>query len=98
MSEFLVEAYVSQASAAGAASAADVSLAAEELTRAGTPVRLVSTILVAEEEICFYLYEAQSISVVREAATLAGLRVERVSEAVLDDNGSSPSSSKEERQ
>src|SRR5690348_9422515 len=98
MSEFLVEAYVSQASTDSRASAAAVSLAAEELTRAGTPVRLLSAILVAEEEICFYLYEAQSISAVREAASLAGLRVERLSEAVSDDTVSSPSSSKEERQ
>lgn len=98
MSEFLVEAYVSQTSAVGTSSATSVLLAAERLTRAGVPVRLLSAILVAEEEICFYLYEAQSIEAVREAATLAGLQVERVSEAVSDDTVAGQPSSKEERQ
>ncbi len=84
MFEFLVETYVPQGSTASTPSAADVSLAAEELTRAGTHVRLLRAILVPEEEICFYLYEAQSIDAVRQAASLAGLHYQRVSEASSD--------------
>lgn len=88
MSEFLVEAYVPQGKTAAAPSTADVSLAADELSRAGTRVRLLRAILVPEEEICFYLYEAQSIDAVREAASRAGLHCERVSDAVSDASGS----------
>jgi hypothetical protein len=65
MSEFLVEAYVSQGSTDRSPSDAEVSLAAEALTREGTAVRLLHVILVPEEETCFYLYEAQSIDAVR---------------------------------
>lgn len=79
-----MEAYESQGSTDRRPTAGEVSLAADELTRAGTRVRLLRTILVPEEEICFYLYEAQSIDAVREAALRAGIQIERVSAAAVD--------------
>jgi hypothetical protein len=91
MSEFLVEAYVSRAAAAVAtAGAEDVSQAAEQLTREGTPVRFLRSILVPADETCFYLYRAQSAEAVREAATRAGLRFDRVSEVVVSDRAAPP--------
>jgi pyrrolidone-carboxylate peptidase len=85
MTEFLVEAYRSRAAMANhPPRAGDVSRAAEELTREGTPVRFLRTIFVPAEEICFYLYQANSVEAVREAAGRAGLTFERVTEAFTD--------------
>jgi hypothetical protein len=57
-----------------------VSKIAEQVTREGRQVRLVRTIVVPEEETCFYLFQAQTAEVVREAATRAGLHFEHVVE------------------
>jgi hypothetical protein len=82
VSEFLLEAYVSHPSAEVSPPGLEaLSLAADELTNEGTPVRLVRSIVVPEDETAFYLFSATSAEAVREAATRAGLRVERVSEA-----------------
>jgi hypothetical protein len=81
--EFLVEAYVSlEPAAAGASAIEEVSSAADQLTREGTPVRLLRSIYVPEDETCFYLFHAPSVDAVREAAARAGLRLEHVSEAI----------------
>jgi hypothetical protein len=69
----------------------EISAAAEQLTREGTRVRLVRSILVPEDETCFYLFRAQSGDAVRAAAARAGLRFERVVEAV-GERASAPSS------
>jgi hypothetical protein len=83
MLEYLAEVYVMPTAATLAAvQFEDLSLAADELTREGTPVRLVSRILVPEDETCFYLYEAASRQSVREAGARAGLPFAHVSEAV----------------
>jgi hypothetical protein len=47
-------------------------------------VRFLQSIFVPEDEICFYLYEARSADAVCEAASRAGLRFERITEAVAD--------------
>jgi hypothetical protein len=81
--EFLVEVYVSPATGSfPVPQYVDISAAAEELTREGTHVRLVRSILVPEDETCFYLFQAQTGDAVREVAVRAGLRFERVVEAV----------------
>jgi hypothetical protein len=86
MREFLVELYAARTDRdAVSCDAHKVRSAAEELTRSGTPVRLLRSIFVPEDETCFYLFEAGSIDVVREAAPRAGLEVERVAETVPDD-------------
>ncbi|HEV8065022.1 MAG TPA: nickel-binding protein [Acidimicrobiales bacterium] len=83
MPEFLVEVYVSPATGSlPTQQYQDVSAAVEEMTGEGTHVRLVRSILVPEDETCFYLFQAQTGDAVREAAARAGLRFERVMEAV----------------
>lgn len=82
MAEFLVECYISGADAAAAGRTAERGrLAADELTRAGKPIRYVRSIFVPREETCFFLYEAASADVVRAAAIEAELPFERVTEA-----------------
>ena len=83
MAEFLVEAYVSRAELSVPSNNV-VSSAAAELTREGRDVRLLGSILVREDETCFYVFEAQSGEHVMEAATRSGLQIERVVDAVLE--------------
>jgi hypothetical protein len=61
---------------------ADLALGAQALAREGTQVRFLRSIFVPEEETCFYLYEGPSADAVRAAATRAGLRFHRITEAV----------------
>ena len=82
MSEFLVEVYVSRHVTPIAPRIDELSRAAEQLTREGTPVCFVRSILVPADETGFYLFQASSVDAVRDAVTRAGLRVERISEAV----------------
>jgi hypothetical protein len=86
--EFLVELYVAQTDDASVARGARHALAASAaLTREGTPVRYLRSIFVPEDETCFFLYEAGSADAVREAALRAGLRFERIAEAVFQSRG-----------
>ena len=83
MAEFLVEFYLSRTEREAAAAGADSArLAAEELTRRGTPVRYLSSIFVPEDKTCFHLYEAISADAIREVAQRADLSFERVLEAI----------------
>ena len=83
MPEFLVEMYLSRSATPGSApGTAEVSLAARQLTREGTPVRLLQSIYVPEEETGFYLFQARSAEAVREVVARAGLHVEHISEAI----------------
>lgn len=81
MPEFLVEAYSPPAEHDGSPTAQDVAEAAGRVAREGHSVRLVHTILVPEDETCLYLFDAESIAAVVEAAGRAGLRFERSCEA-----------------
>ena len=81
MSEFLVELYVSCADPGAPGLAQRASDAAAELTAEGTPVSLVRSIFVPEDETCLFLFEAGSVDAVWEAALRAGLPVEHVAEA-----------------
>jgi hypothetical protein len=83
--EYLVEVYFSRVAATSLLPSPDaLSAAAEQLTREGTRVRLVRSILVPEDETCFYLFRAQTGDAVRETAARAGVQFERVVEAVAD--------------
>lgn len=85
MPEFLVEQYVSQVDAAsGDSGTAWARRAAAELNGEGTGVRYLHSILVPGDETCFHLYEAGSADAIRKAARRAGLRFERISEAVAE--------------
>jgi hypothetical protein len=84
--EFLVEQYISSADTACAgASSKRARLAAAALNSEGTTVRYLRSILVPEDETCFYLYEAGSAEAVREAARRAGLQFERIIAAVAEE-------------
>jgi hypothetical protein len=91
MAEFLVELYLSREDGDSVGGRSDrARLAAEELTLEGKPVRYLHSIYLPEEEICFFLYEAVSVDVVRQAARRAALPFERVSEAVANSKGVMP--------
>jgi hypothetical protein len=94
MVAFLAEVYTSAAAATLAPAGIEhLSRAADELTREGTAVRFVRSILIPEDETCFYLYEAGSRQAVYDAAARAGLRLARVTEALCepcDDAGDIP--------
>jgi hypothetical protein len=78
---FLAEFYL-PASAALADIARRAALGAAEAASAGTPIRLIQTVFVPSDEICFALYQAGSIADVTAAGSLAGLEFERVTAAL----------------
>lgn len=83
MPEFLVELFVSRSDGGAVERGAEQArVAAEGLSRGGTPVRFLRSIFVPEDETCFYLYEAGTAAAVCDAARRAGLPFERVSEAI----------------
>lgn len=67
--------------------------AADELSQAGKPLRLLRSIYVPEDESLFLLFEAESVRTVEDAATRAGLGVVRTVEVLRaersDNNGGS---------
>jgi hypothetical protein len=85
MAEYLVERYVSRSDTEALQLGVErARRAAERLSREGTPVRLVRSIFVPEDETCFYLYEAESSDAVIEAARRAELRVDRIAQTVTE--------------
>ena len=83
MAEFLIELYVSRTDAVLVERDAErARLAAEALTREGTPVRYLRSIFVPEDETCFLLIEAASAESVREALGRAQLPFERLTESL----------------
>jgi hypothetical protein len=86
VAEFLLEFYVAQTNAlAVERNEKRTRVAADELTREGSPVRFLRSIVIPEDETCFYLCEAASVDAVRQLAKRAGLPVGRVVEAVGTD-------------
>jgi hypothetical protein len=85
MPEFLVELYVSRADAGSVRRSAERARhAAHELSDEGTFVRYLRSIYVPDDETCFQLYRAGSVAAVRAVAPRAGLRFERISEAIAE--------------
>ena len=73
MTEFLVELYVSGTDPTAVATTAQrAQHAAVELTAAGIPVHFVRSIFVPADETCLFLFEAESIEAVRDAALPRG--------------------------
>lgn len=88
MAEFLLEFYVSRPDSGVVAHGAErARIAAKQLARDGTPIRFVRSIFVPEDETCFYLYEAETVEAVREAARRAALPLERIVEAISESQG-----------
>jgi uncharacterized protein DUF4242 len=84
MAEFVLEFYVPRIDGGAGERAERARRAAEDLTREGTPVRYLRSILLPEEETCLMLYEAASAGDVRAAAGRASLPLARVTEAVSE--------------
>jgi hypothetical protein len=83
MFEFLVETYAPYDTPSAAAQrVADVSLAAARLSETAAEVRLQRAIFIPEDDIAFYLFEASSADAVRDAMRCAGVRPDRITEAV----------------
>jgi hypothetical protein len=83
MTEFIAELYVARGNHDAVGTDAErARVAAAELTREGTPVRLLRSIFVPEDETCFLLYEAASAEAVREAVRRAAIACEHVAETV----------------
>jgi hypothetical protein len=85
MSEFVAERYLSAGNAASAArDARSARSAADQFARDGKAVRFVCSIFIPADETCMYVFEAESIEVVRAVAARASLQVERISEAISE--------------
>ncbi len=83
MQSYLAEAYVTRPQARELRThERRVRAATEELRRQGLPIRLVSSIFVPMDEICFYVFEADSAEAVGAACHRAALRFGRIVEAV----------------
>jgi hypothetical protein len=81
MTQFLLELYVSRTHCSLMGAGADrLTSAAAELTAEGTPVRVVRSIFVPEDETCYVLLEAATADGVRDAARRAAMPFERVVE------------------
>lgn len=72
MARYLLERFLPTATEGAPASLGDAALAA----CAG--VRLLQTIYVPDDEVCFYLLESDSLELVRQASSDAGLPFDRV--------------------
>jgi hypothetical protein len=80
MGEYLIELYVSGGDKAAAEdSRLSACAAAAALSRRGTRIEYRRSILLASEETCFLLFEADTVDVVREMARLAALRSDQIS-------------------
>jgi hypothetical protein len=83
VTEFMIELYVSRIDTDSVGRAAQrAQLAANAMTREGTPVRYLRSLHVVSDETCFLLFEAESIDVVRDLARSALLPVEHLAEVV----------------
>lgn len=85
---YLVEVYVARTSPGGADMvAARARAAAAQMRREGTPIRVVRSFFVPEDELWFCLIEARSSDAVAEAGRRAELGVGRIQKAVDADIG-----------
>ena len=81
MPRYLLELYLSRAGSIDHAVAAARRLEDASVNEP-SKVRYVRTLLVAEDETCFHVFEAPSRDVLREAARRGGLASARLTEAV----------------
>jgi uncharacterized protein DUF4242 len=81
MPSYLVEHYLARTGdGVLRAAATNARGAAEALARAGTPIRYVRSMYVAEDELCFHVFEAPSREAVFQAVGRAGLTDGRITE------------------
>jgi hypothetical protein len=80
---YLVEAYMPRSRARDARTAGrDARLAAEELSREGTPVRYLRTTFVPSDETCFLVFESADKAAVGELCRRAGIGSARIVRAL----------------
>ena len=80
---YLLEAYMPRTSADGpAAAAARARASAAQMRREGTPIRVLRSFFIPEDELWFCLYEARSSDAVAEASRRAELGLGRIQKAV----------------
>ena len=80
---YLLEAYMPRTSAGGpVAAAARARAAAAAMRQEGTPIRVLRSFFMPEDELWFCLYEAHSTDDVAEASRRAELRFDRIQPAV----------------
>jgi hypothetical protein len=81
--KYIVEAYVPTSQSASLGDR-DVRLraAAEEMAAEGTGIRYLNTLLIPEEEICFFVFEASSPEYVAEVSRRAEIGYERIVRAL----------------
>jgi hypothetical protein len=80
---YLVEVFLPQARVREArATGRRARIAAEELSRAGVPIRYVRTTFLPEDETCFHLFEAATPGAVEEASRRAALGRVRIVPAI----------------
>jgi hypothetical protein len=83
MPYFIGERYVAQAEREAALAQAErIRTAVLRIAPTGTPVRLLSTTFVPNEEWVFDLFEAETPEQVRRVYVVSGVPVERVTESV----------------
>ena len=91
MGTFIVELYVARGEETALERGVELTrAAAEQLTRTGTPVRLLWSIFVPEDETCFLLLDAGYAGAAQDAARAAGLPFERAATAAAELGGSPP--------
>jgi hypothetical protein len=81
MVKYLVQTRPAAGNAVLAVAAERACAAAEELTREGTPVRYLRSLVVPEFDVCLHLFEAGAAEWVAEATRRAALQVDRIVEA-----------------
>jgi hypothetical protein len=79
---FLAETYLARPGKARLRSAQRARAAAKKLAEHGTRIRFVRSIYVPNDEIFFLVFDSISADAVEDACTRAGIRFERVVEAV----------------
>lgn len=83
MPHYCLELYTPRVTSGGLEEAASKArLAAEALSTSGGPIHYIRTTYLAEDEICFHLFEASSAEDVEEVARRAGLTDGRVTRAI----------------
>jgi hypothetical protein len=83
VAEFLLECYVSRTDVRAVERGEErARIAADELTQEGTPTHFLWSLFLPEDEMCLYVYEAETADAVCEAARRAELTFDRVTGAV----------------
>jgi hypothetical protein len=82
MRSYIVETYVPRGRGAEVATARRAREAARALAAAGRQIRFLRSTFLPSDELCFLVFEAESKTVVSEAAARAAIEFERIIDAV----------------